>query len=170
MKASAKYLQSKTSVCMPVSPCLSRRGLVSKGQWGRPTFRGSNNNGVQPGCQELQRAMFSQGSFHPYGPRCFFPTCQNPSWLWGTFPISMALLSHWCPGERHTHTHTHMHTLPLVWGWIHWPLPFQILFGAFLLSQYRCNRLQIGVVGSRPVRGKAVCASPAEEDKTQAVL
>ncbi len=66
-------VSSKTCVCMPAFMCLPRSSLVSKGQRGRPTFRGRNNNGVQPFCQQLQRAMFSQGSFHPYGPRCFFP-------------------------------------------------------------------------------------------------
>lgn len=72
-RVSAKYLKSKTSVCMPVFTCLSRACLVSKGQRGRPTFRGSNNNGVQLLCQHLQRAVFSQSTFHPHSPRCFFP-------------------------------------------------------------------------------------------------
>lgn len=66
-------VSSKRWFCMLAFMCLSRSSLVSKGQRGRPTFRGSNNNGVQPLCQQLQRAMFSQGSFHPYSPRCFFP-------------------------------------------------------------------------------------------------
>lgn len=66
-------VSNKMCFCMPVFMCLFRSSLVRKGQRGRPTFRGSNNNGVQPFCQQLQCAMFSQGSFHPYSPRCFFP-------------------------------------------------------------------------------------------------
>lgn len=66
-------VSSKTYVCMPVFMCLSRSSLASKGQRGRPTFRGSNNNGVQLFCQQLQRPMFFLRSFRPYSPRCFFP-------------------------------------------------------------------------------------------------
>lgn len=66
-------LKSETSVCMPVFMRLSRSSLLHNGQRGRPTFRDRNNNGVQLFCQQLQRPMFSQGSFHPQNPHCFFP-------------------------------------------------------------------------------------------------
>lgn len=79
-------VSSKTCVCMPVFMCLSRSSLVSKGQRGRPTFRGRNNNGVQLFCQQLQRAMFSQGSFHPYSPRCFFPLVKTHTGYEEHFP------------------------------------------------------------------------------------
>ncbi|MEQ2274734.1 hypothetical protein XENORESO_009095 [Xenotaenia resolanae] len=57
------YPRSKTSVFMPGFTRLSRSCPVSKGRSRQQTFIGSNNNRVQPFCQQLQQTMFSQCSF-----------------------------------------------------------------------------------------------------------
>lgn len=128
-------VKSKTCACFYVS--------LQKypGKWG-PAIKAVTT--MDSNCFAKSSPCFLWEIFNPC---CFFfPTCQNRSRLWGTFPVSMVSLSH-VPMGRNTSTGLRLSTKP-------WPVWAFLNTSASTVFNRHKRDLKIGVLTCSPCKKK----------------